>query len=90
MRTLLSMDFIALLAWAGVSQAAFARLTGITTRQVNNWARGHVAVPRWAILLAVVLGGYSAETLTMMLEEGHVGRHLRGPAGRRTRRSQTW
>lgn len=69
MRPLLSTDFIALLARAGVSQAAFARLTGITARQVNNWARGRAAVPRWAALLAVVLAEHSPEALMVRLEE---------------------
>ena len=55
MRALLHTEFAALLSRAGVSQAAFARLAGVTARQVNNWARGRAAVPRWAALLAVVL-----------------------------------
>ena len=37
MRALLGTEFAALLARADVSQAAFARLSGYTTRQVNNW-----------------------------------------------------
>jgi DNA-binding transcriptional regulator YiaG len=36
MRALLPAEFAALLARAGVSQASFARLTGVTARQVNN------------------------------------------------------
>ncbi len=40
MRTLLATEFTALLDRAGLSQAAFGRLTGVTARQVNNWARG--------------------------------------------------
>jgi transcriptional regulator with XRE-family HTH domain len=59
----------ALLARAGVSQAAFARLAGLTPRQVNNWARGRAAVPVWAGLLAVVLQDHSPEALTIKLEE---------------------
>jgi DNA-binding transcriptional regulator YiaG len=66
--------FLAQLTRAGVSQAVFARLAGVTARQVNNWARGRAAVPRWAALLAVVLENHSAEALTVRLEEMRVGR----------------
>jgi len=65
--------FAALLARADVSQAGFARLTGVTPRQVNNWARGRAAVPRWAGLIAVMLDEQSPETLTVRLEERPVG-----------------
>jgi hypothetical protein len=44
-RALLDTEFAALLARADVSQAAFARLSGYTPRQVNNWARGRAAAP---------------------------------------------
>jgi DNA-binding transcriptional regulator YiaG len=44
-RALLHTEFAALLARADVSQAAFARLSGYTPRQVNNWARGRAAAP---------------------------------------------
>jgi transcriptional regulator with XRE-family HTH domain len=69
MRALLHTEFTALLARAGVSQAAFARLSGVTPRQVNKWARGHAAVPRWAALLAVVLEDTTAEALLLMLDD---------------------
>jgi DNA-binding transcriptional regulator YiaG len=46
MRALLHTEFNALLARAGVTQAGFARLAGLTPRQVNNWARGRAAVPQ--------------------------------------------
>jgi hypothetical protein len=48
MGALLHTEFAALLARADISQAGFARLTGITPRQVNNCARGRAerAVPR--------------------------------------------
>jgi len=36
MRALLHAEFSALLSRAGVSQAAFARLAGVTARQVNK------------------------------------------------------
>ena len=62
-------DFAALLARADVSQAAFARLTGMTPRQVNKWARGRATVPRWAVLLAVLLQDHSPEALTIAVEE---------------------
>ena len=47
-RALLYTEFTALLARADVTQAGFARLAGLTPRQVNNWARGRAAVPQWA------------------------------------------
>ena len=69
MRALLHTEFDALLARAGVSQASFARLTGVTARQVNNWARGRALVPQWAALLAAALQEFSPEALTISLEE---------------------
>jgi len=62
-------EFAAFLARADISQAAFARLTGVTPRQVNNWARGRATVPRWAGLLAVLLQDHSPEALTIAVEE---------------------
>jgi transcriptional regulator with XRE-family HTH domain len=69
MRTLLHTEFAALLARAGVSQAAFARLAGLTARQVNNWCRGHAVVPPWAMALAVLLEQHSPEAIAMLIEE---------------------
>jgi hypothetical protein len=69
MRTLLHTEFAALLARAGVSQVGFARLTGLTTRGVNNWCRGRAAVPSWAAALAVLLAQHSPEAITMLIEE---------------------
>jgi transcriptional regulator with XRE-family HTH domain len=69
MRALLHTEFASLLARAGISQASFARLTGITARQVNNWARGRALVPQWAALLAAALRDFSPEALTIPLEE---------------------
>ena len=69
MRTLQHTEFVAILAEADVSQAAFARLSGVTARQVNNWCRDRATVPRWAALLALALRELSAEALTIMLEE---------------------
>ena len=69
MRQLMHTEFAALLARAGITQAAFARLAGITARQVNNWARGRAAVPQWAALLAIALLDLSAEELAIRLEE---------------------
>ena len=62
-------QFAAVLARADVSQAAFARLTGMTPRQVNNWARGRATAPLWAVLLAVLLEDHSPEALTIAVEE---------------------
>jgi transcriptional regulator with XRE-family HTH domain len=69
MRALLHTEFAALLARAGVSQAAFARLTGLTPRQVNNWCRGRAEVPPWAAALAVLLEERSPEAITILVEE---------------------
>jgi DNA-binding transcriptional regulator YiaG len=52
---MLHTEFAALLARTGTSQAGFARLTGLTPRQVNNWCRGRAAVPPWAAILAAIL-----------------------------------
>ena len=57
--------FDTLLARADVSQAAFARLAGVTPRQVNNRCRGRAAVPVWAGVIAVVLQDRSPEALTI-------------------------
>jgi hypothetical protein len=69
MRTLLGTEFAALLARADVSQAAFARLSGHTSRQVNNWCRARAAVPPWAAALAVLLQDTSPEAVQILLEE---------------------
>ena len=75
MRALLHTEFAALLSRAGVSQAAFARLAGVTARQVNNWTRGRAAVPRWAALLVVVLEDTTAEALLLLLDDTQLGCH---------------
>jgi len=72
MRTLSGAEFAALLARAGVSQAAFARLVGITPRQVNNWCRGRATVPVWAALIAALLRDQSPEALMITLEEATI------------------
>jgi transcriptional regulator with XRE-family HTH domain len=69
MRALLHTEFADLLTRAGVSQASFARLTGVTARQANNWARGRALVPRWAALLAAALQDVSPDAVTIALEE---------------------
>jgi len=68
MRTLLHTEFTTLLARAGVSQAGFARLTGLSPRQVNNWARGRATVPQWAALLVVALEEISPDGLEIRLD----------------------
>ena len=75
MRALLHTEFGALLARAAVSQAGFARLAGVTPRQVNNWARGHAAVPRWAAMLAITLEQLSPDALDILLEEARFSCH---------------
>ncbi|WP_286840351.1 hypothetical protein [Acidiphilium sp. 34-64-41] len=47
---------------ADVSQAGFARLSGVTARQVNNWCR-------WATMLALALRELSVEGLTILYDE---------------------
>jgi transcriptional regulator with XRE-family HTH domain len=69
MRAALHTEFDALLARAGVSQASFACLTGVTARQINNLARGRALVPQWIALLAVALQDVLAKSLTISLEE---------------------
>lgn len=61
-----------LLAEADCSQASFARLTGITTRQINAWCRGQAVTPRWALILATTLQQHSPDALTMALEKAFV------------------
>lgn len=61
--------FTAMLSQADVSQAGFARLSGVSPRQVNKWCRGRAAVPRWAALLALALRELSAEALMIQLDE---------------------
>ena len=61
--------FAGLLNAADCSQASFARLTGVTARQVNAWCRGRAATPRWALILAVVLLQRSPDALAIGLEE---------------------
>ena len=65
-------EFAALLARAGVSQAAFARLTDVTPRQMNTWGRGQAAVPAWAALLAALLQDHSPEALMITLEKATI------------------
>lgn len=68
MRELLHTEFAGLLFRAGVSQAAFADLTGYTPRHVNSWCRGRARVPPWAAALAVVLRGHSPADIQQMVE----------------------
>ena len=53
----------------GLGSAAFARISGYTPRQVNNWTRGRAAAPLWAIALAAVLQDTSPEAIQIRLEE---------------------
>ena len=69
MHRLTGPTFTALLARAGVSQAAFARLAGVTPRQVNKMVPRPRRLPAWAVVIAVVLQDRSPEALTIDLEE---------------------
>ncbi len=73
-------QFAAFLTTAGVSQAAFAGLTGVSPRQVNKWCRDRAKVPLWATLLAVVLQEQSVEALTTNAEEMLLAPALPKPA----------
>jgi DNA-binding transcriptional regulator YiaG len=75
MRALLGTEFAALLARSDVRQAAFARLAGVTARQVNNWCRGRAAVPKWAAALAAVLPEISPDELEIRIEEADFAWH---------------
>lgn len=75
MRALLHTEFAALLTRAGVSQAAFARLSGYTPRQVNNWCRGRAAVPSWAVALVVLLDQHSPDAIEMLIDETRFSWH---------------
>src|ERR1700733_1170190 len=75
MKALLGSEFAALLGRADVPQAAFARLAGVTARQVNNWCRGRATVPRWAATLALLLAEISPEQLAIRLEEASFAWH---------------
>jgi transcriptional regulator with XRE-family HTH domain len=68
-RALLHTEFTALLARADISQAGFARLAGVTPRQINNWCRGRAAVPKWAAVMAGVLAEFTPEALEIMIED---------------------
>jgi transcriptional regulator with XRE-family HTH domain len=69
METISGSAFTALLSRANVSQAGFARLSGVTPRQVNNWCRNRAAMPRWATMLALALRELSVEGLTILYDE---------------------
>jgi DnaJ-domain-containing protein 1 len=69
MRAFLCTEFAALLNRAEVRQAEFARLAGVTARQVNNWCRGRATVPKWAAALALLLAECTPNELEIRLEE---------------------
>jgi DnaJ-domain-containing protein 1 len=70
MHRLADTAFAALPARADVSQASFARLTGYTARQVNNWCRARAAVPPCRrAALGVLLQNASPEAIQILLEE---------------------
>jgi transcriptional regulator with XRE-family HTH domain len=75
MRALLHTEFTTLLARAGITQAGFARLARLTPRQVNNWARGRAAVPKWAALLPVALDKLTPNGLAIMIENAEFRWH---------------
>ena len=70
-----------LLDRADVRQATFARLAGVTARQVNNWCRGRARAPRWALVLAAILAERSPEELALTLDEALSELAVDAPAG---------
>jgi len=66
METISGSALTALLRQADVSQAGFARLSGVTAHQVNNWCGDRATVPRWATMLTLALRELSAEALTIL------------------------
>ena len=68
MKDLLHTEFVALLDRADVTQARFGRLTGVTARQVNNWAKGRAAIPRWAVLIAAMMEDVTPEAFEITVE----------------------
>lgn len=43
-------------------------ITGVTARQVNNWANGRATLPKWAALIAVMMEDYTPEALEIAVE----------------------
>lgn len=68
MRNLLHAKFVALLNRADVTQAGFGRLTEVTARQVNNWAKGRAAIPKWATLIAAMMEDFTPEAIEITAE----------------------
>jgi hypothetical protein len=90
MHGLTATAFAALLARTTVAQAGFARLAGVTPRQVNNWCRDRAAVPVWAGIIAVVLQDRSPDALTIDLEETRQAQRSRPWPLPRTRCPDAW
>jgi hypothetical protein len=66
MNSLLHPEFTALLSSADSSQAAFARLAGVTPRPGRQLVpRPCPPVPRWGAVLAVVLAQFTTEGLAI-------------------------
>lgn len=61
-------EFTTLLARAGITQASFARLCGVTARGVNNWCAGRKPPPLWAVALAVALTHINARTMRSAIQ----------------------
>ena len=59
-------EFTALLRRRNVTQAAFAKMAGVTAMAVNHWCRGRYPVPRWALALANALANSNAVSLGQM------------------------
>ena len=68
MRALLYTEFVAILNHAGITQAGFGRLTGVSARQINNWAKGRDAIPKWAALIAMMMEHFTPEALEITVE----------------------
>jgi hypothetical protein len=66
MRLLLHTEFALLLKRAGIKQSAFARMSGVTARQVNRWCRGDATVPLWAAGYVAALTHVPSHTIALM------------------------
>lgn len=49
---------------AGISQYKAAAMFGISRGTVSKWERGHLIIPKWAILLYRILAGKRQALIT--------------------------
>src|SRR3712207_5587459 len=61
-------EFAAQIRRAGITQATFARLCGVTTTAVSYWCTGLRPVPQWARALCTALDVFAPDELLVMPE----------------------